>query len=94
MPGEGYKLCPYCFEEIKEGALKCKHCRTMLIKEEMGDILKNSEERLREVAQKSWNALSDKRNEKYVWGGLAVLAATIIIPVVTKLILKSVDKDT
>jgi DnaJ-class molecular chaperone len=24
------KLCPYCNGEIKSGAIKCKHCKSML----------------------------------------------------------------
>jgi RNA polymerase subunit RPABC4/transcription elongation factor Spt4 len=25
------KKCPFCFEEVKEDALKCKHCHSDLI---------------------------------------------------------------
>ena len=25
-----YKYCPYCYKEIKYGAIKCKHCKAML----------------------------------------------------------------
>ncbi len=27
----GYKLCPYCSEEIRVDAIKCKHCKSMLV---------------------------------------------------------------
>ena len=27
---DGTKICPYCFEEIKEEAIKCKWCRSDL----------------------------------------------------------------
>ena len=27
------KNCPYCAEEIKENAIKCKHCKEMLVEE-------------------------------------------------------------
>lgn len=30
--GEGKCLCPFCKEEIKEGAIKCKHCGSILQK--------------------------------------------------------------
>lgn len=28
--GTGTKRCPYCAEEIREEAVRCKHCRTWL----------------------------------------------------------------
>src|SRR5688572_3966817 len=30
MSTEGYTQCPYCKEEVRENAVKCKHCRSAL----------------------------------------------------------------
>jgi phage shock protein PspC (stress-responsive transcriptional regulator) len=32
-PGTATKICPYCAEEIKRAAIKCKHCATWLVPE-------------------------------------------------------------
>jgi len=33
MPESGYRICPYCKEEIKADAIRCKHCRSSLAPE-------------------------------------------------------------
>ncbi len=35
MSSDEYKICPYCGEEIKQVALKCKHCKMLLYDEEL-----------------------------------------------------------
>lgn len=35
MGNTEYKECPFCKEEIKEGAVKCRHCRSLLDEESM-----------------------------------------------------------
>jgi len=33
MSNEEYKSCPYCGEDVKTIAIKCKHCQSFLVEE-------------------------------------------------------------
>lgn len=40
---ENTKTCPYCGEEILAEAIKCKHCKEMLVKEKFEEWLETQQ---------------------------------------------------
>lgn len=53
MADKEYKNCPYCDEEIKAKAIKCKHCQSSLEKEldSLGDEKEQTPENEKPVVQ-------------------------------------------
>jgi hypothetical protein len=40
--GNGTKICPYCAEQIKQEAIKCKHCGEFLVEENNPSIIETT----------------------------------------------------
>lgn len=82
--------CPFCKEEIQEGALKCKHCGSML--NTQGRMSATVAEQFSKTTQKPWwkyVPLTDKSIkpiDKALWIVYAVLAYLIPISAVISLI--------
>jgi len=73
--------CPYCKEEIKDGAIKCKHCSSFL-----NDVSKDSTEKNEvtnriEVRQKKdkINKTNKFKSETWwqIWGFIVIIAFII-----------------
>ncbi len=83
--------CPFCKEEIQEGALKCKHCGSM-IDNTTSTTFGGQQNKNQEVVQKSWwryVPLTDKSIkpiDKALWIAYVVLAYLIPISAVISLI--------
>lgn len=71
-----FKECPFCKEEIKEGAFKCKHCKSMLGKDEKNGA---------EVDQKEYNpAIKAYRpvwKKWFVWVPLCIIVIALIVAI-------------
>lgn len=59
-PADGYKNCPFCAEEIRIDAIKCKHCQSFLIDIDEDVLFKKREE----VLQDGHPSLGDKEQLK------------------------------
>lgn len=77
----GYKNCPYCDEEIKEIAVKCRYCKSMLIGENKQDLKEEAfvgqqSNKTKDVKVPDYQPPSSKKN---YYGLIAVLFLAIIL---------------
>lgn len=85
-------VCPFCKEEIVEGAIKCKHCGSMLNDSMSPTAFDEQQNKNHETTQKSWwryVPLTDKSIkpiDKGLWIAYAVLAYLVPISAVISLI--------
>jgi len=69
-----YKECPFCNEEIKQGAVKCKHCRSLL-----------DEESLKKAGIEAYQPQKDLAEKKppwkrwFVWVPVMLVITALII---------------
>lgn len=49
MSGNEHTICPLCGGDIKEGAIKCRHCKSMLTQDEKNDTGDYSKKSVRDV---------------------------------------------
>lgn len=84
--------CPFCKEEIQEGAMKCKHCGSMLSSDTSTAFAEQQNKTHETTTQKSWwryVPLTDKSIkpiDKGLWIAYSVLAYLIPISAVISLI--------
>lgn len=84
--------CPFCKEEIQEGAIKCKHCGSTLSGSMSSATFDEQQNKNHEATQKAWwryVPLTDKSIkpiDKGLWIAYAVLAYLIPISAVISLI--------
>ncbi len=79
MSGDEYKTCPYCGEEIKLVAIKCKHCQSFLHKDVDSEMkyIKKEEQPMLSVDNKLSKVSIWKK--WWVWASLTLLLAGFII---------------
>jgi hypothetical protein len=51
---ENVKNCPFCFEEIKAEAIKCKHCSSIIKSAEIDDVQSVATDKARIILPISW----------------------------------------
>ena len=77
-----YQNCPYCDEEIKYGALKCKHCQTLLenvIEEDRNDdVYVNSPDKSY-MEDKKNSGQKEKEVTKHGGTGMLIVGVLLLI---------------
>jgi hypothetical protein len=74
------KMCPYCGEDIKIEAIKCKHCQSMLSKED--DQLVGAAAPARTVKQTAAKTKKPVQKSRLAWVAVAAVAVVLILFVV------------
>jgi hypothetical protein len=64
MSNDDYKTCPYCGEEIKQVALKCKHCKMLLYDEELLKGQKREEASRKAPAQEALSLIDEDQSSQ------------------------------
>lgn len=70
------KMCPYCGENIKFEAIKCKHCHSMLSKED--DQLVGAAAPARTIKQTSLRTKKPIWKQWWVWAAIIILFIAIV----------------